>query len=103
MTISLQDSTLINTSKIILLKFDQIIEWDTFIDQTDNWLSTLPDITKLERVYGMDRHELRLSFEHVYFNLNFEHYSDSCWIEPAEPNAAGMLQDLNQYLQLSML
>jgi len=34
-----------------------------------------------ESILGADRVNVRFSYEHEYFVLNFEYYSQSCWIE----------------------
>jgi len=34
-----------------------------------------------ESIIGADRINVRFSYKHGYFVLNFEYYSQSCWIE----------------------
>ncbi|MEJ6475813.1 DUF3630 family protein [Pseudoalteromonas piscicida] len=55
-------------------------------------------IQLLEFSAGADRHQWRFSFEQCYFNLNFEHYSDSIWIAPDGVDALDLLPSLHKTL-----
>ncbi|MCO7248895.1 DUF3630 family protein [Pseudoalteromonas sp. Ps84H-4] len=47
---------------------------------------------------GADRHQLRFHFTDHSFNLNFEHYSESIWINAEGVEATEILGELYQYL-----
>ncbi|MBD57409.1 DUF3630 family protein [uncultured Pseudoalteromonas sp.] len=47
---------------------------------------------------GADRYQLRFHFTDHSFNLNFEHYSESIWINAEGVEATEILRELYQYL-----
>jgi len=51
-----------------------------------------------ERIIGADRINVRFSYKYRYFVLNFEYYSQSCWIEaedgPSEAFIAKIAQNI---------
>ncbi|GEK09799.1 DUF3630 family protein [Pseudoalteromonas sp. J010] len=47
---------------------------------------------------GADRHLWRFTFNDSYFNLNFEHYSNSVWIAPDGVDALDLLPSLHKNL-----
>lgn len=51
---------------------------------------------------GADRHQLRFHFTDHSFNLNFEHYSESVWINAEGVEAASVLPKLHQYLAMQL-
>ena len=51
---------------------------------------------------GADRHRVRFHFTDHSFNLNFEHYSESIWINAEGVEAAALLADLYQYLVMQL-
>lgn len=44
-------------------------------------LSHLEDASLLESTLGADRHNYRILWSNVYLIINFDCYSQSCWIE----------------------
>ncbi|GKW54015.1 DUF3630 family protein [Pseudoalteromonas sp. D15MCD-2] len=57
-----------------------------------------PAITTADFDAGADRHQLRFHFTDHSFNLNFEHYSESIWINAEGIEASAALPQLHQYL-----
>ncbi len=54
----------------------------------------LPDVNVIEKQLGADRETYRLNIEGNYLTLNFDYYSQSCWIEPESEG-----DDFMQYAQ----
>jgi hypothetical protein len=48
-----------------------------------------------EKIIGADRENIRFSWNDCYFVLNFEYYSQSCWIEGQNNNSLQPLMDLH--------
>ncbi|WP_404343026.1 DUF3630 family protein [Pseudoalteromonas mariniglutinosa] len=57
-----------------------------------------PAITIADFASGADRHQLRFHFTDHTFNLNFEHYSESIWINAEGVEAKQLLSKLTDYL-----
>lgn len=56
------------------------------------------EITINEYSAGADRHQLRFTYQQQTFNLNFEHYSQSIWINGEGHDAEYLLAALTFYL-----
>jgi hypothetical protein len=56
------------------------------------------DITISEYFAGADRHQLRFTYQQQTFSLNFEHYSESTWINGEGIDAEYLLAALTYYL-----
>ena len=65
--------------------------WSTLFLQAD-------DITINEYCTGADRHQVRFSYAQHAFNLNYEHYSQSIWINGEGVDAEHLLAALAFYL-----
>ncbi|GEB70694.1 hypothetical protein PC2016_2697 [Pseudoalteromonas carrageenovora] len=65
--------------------------WSTLFLHSD-------EITINEYSGGADRHQLRFSYQQHTFNLNFEHYSESIWINGEGLEAEHLLAALAFYL-----
>ena len=48
-----------------------------------------------EKIIGADRENIRFSWNDCYFVLNFEYYSQSCWIEGQDSVNSQQLTDLH--------
>lgn len=48
-----------------------------------------------EKIIGADRENIRFSWNDCYFVLNFEYYSQSCWIEGQDSENIQQLMDLH--------
>ncbi|PKI17784.1 DUF3630 family protein [Colwellia sp. 12G3] len=48
-----------------------------------------------EKIIGADRENIRFSWENCYFVLNFEYYSQSCWIEGQDSTSTKQLTTLH--------
>ena len=44
-------------------------------------LSPIMPVTIQEKIIGADRENIRFSWQNYYFVLNFDCYSQSCWLE----------------------
>ncbi|KPH56862.1 hypothetical protein AMS58_19525 [Pseudoalteromonas porphyrae] len=51
---------------------------------------------------GADRHQMRFNYEQQGFNLNFEHYSNSVWINGEGQEANHLLAALTHYFLTQM-
>ena len=56
------------------------------------------EITINEYSTGADRHQIRFTYQLQTFNLNFEHYSESTWINGEGFDAEHLLAALTFYL-----
>jgi len=65
--------------------------WSTLFLHSD-------DITLNEYSSGADRHQIRFSYDQQTFNLNYEHYSQSIWINAEGIDAEHLLAALAYYL-----
>lgn len=59
-------------------------------------------ISILETSEGADRHQIRFCWKSFNFNLNFEHYSESLWINAEGIEAETQLEQLQKILQSSL-
>jgi hypothetical protein len=67
-----------------------IIIWESYWYQDDIeelmsiFFNNLDDVSITENIKGADRSNIRFNYKTGYFVLNFESYSQSCWIEPED-------------------
>ena len=57
----------------------------------------LPDVKKVESLQGADRETFRLRWQNYYLLLNFDFYSQSCWLEME------LIQEQNVLVELQRL
>lgn len=65
------------------------------------WATLFLHATEIRIIHfdaGADRHKMRFSYQQHHFNLNFEHYSQSVWIDGEGPDADNLLAALTFYL-----
>lgn len=62
----------------------------------------MPELKIAEFEAGADRHQLRFSYMQQNFNLNFEHYSNSVWINGEGAEAEHLLAALTHYFITNM-
>ena len=55
-------------------------DWAEFEGFVTQFLQDL-DATLVEQDYGMDRHQVRYRVGNAQYVLQFEHYTDSIWVE----------------------
>lgn len=55
----------------------------------------LNGVNVIEKQLGADRETYRLLIENNYLTLNFDYYSQSCWLEPESEQ-----DEIAEYLQL---
>ncbi|TKB45578.1 DUF3630 family protein [Thalassotalea mangrovi] len=85
---------------IILIRFNQ--EWQ--LDDIEHLIVLVMDkiagAQVLEHVIGADREYLRFTCNGLYFLLQFESYSNSCWIEAedefSQPGISALYRQLYQ-------
>ncbi|CAM2934707.1 DUF3630 family protein [Pseudoalteromonas distincta] len=65
--------------------------WSTLFLHSD-------DVTLNEYSAGADRHQVRFTYNQQTFNLNYEHYSQSIWINGEGVEAEHLLAALAFYL-----
>ncbi|MEH6732058.1 MAG: DUF3630 family protein [Pseudoalteromonas distincta] len=65
--------------------------WSTLFLHSD-------EVTLNEYSAGADRHQVRFTYNHQTFNLNYEHYSQSIWINAEGHEAEHLLAALAFYL-----
>jgi hypothetical protein len=65
--------------------------WSTLFLHSD-------DVTLNEYSAGADRHQVRFTYNQQTFNLNYEHYSQSIWINGEGADAEHLLAALAYYL-----
>ena len=57
--------------------------------------SLLPQVNIVETISGADRENIRLSWQGIYhFCLNFDYYSQSCWLEGEDEVSSEKLEIL---------
>ncbi|WP_246129131.1 DUF3630 family protein [Colwellia demingiae] len=52
-------------------------------------------VTIQEKIIGADRENIRFRWENNYFVLNFDYYSQSCWIEGQDSSSTEQLPTLH--------
>ncbi|WP_077339755.1 DUF3630 family protein [Pseudocolwellia agarivorans] len=62
-------------------------------------LSLLKDHYLIETTQGADREYTRFKWQDDYFILNFECYSESCWIENETKTNTPLLNLIKQYIE----
>lgn len=91
-------NTILENNNLLLISFMQ--EWD----QDDIKLLSqcifrhLPDHKLKEHIQGADREHFRFTFNEEYLVLQFESYSESCWIEPEDQLKSLQLPKINSLL-----
>ena len=62
-------------------------------------LSPIMPVTMQEKIIGADRENIRFSWQKHYFVLNFDCYSQSCWLEGQGSKSTESLANLNAALE----
>lgn len=57
--------------------------------------SPIMPVTIQEKTIGADRENIRFSWADSYFVLNFDYYSQSCWIEGQDDTSTRKLSNLH--------
>ncbi|WP_181901784.1 DUF3630 family protein [Thalassotalea euphylliae] len=78
------------------IRFDGEFDEEDFDIATEVVLSQLTQVSILEKIPGADRHNVRfraqVAEDFGYFVLNFEVYSQSCWLEPESIDEQPLLE-----------
>ena len=86
----------------LIIQSDTTPDWDEFEQWGKNLLSQLDNYQFNQLDTGADRHKLTFTFELNRFSLNYETYTDGCWIEIDEPNAKEGLEQLKVQLKVRL-
>tara|TARA_Y100000310_G_C19944571_1_gene474083 strand:- start:144 stop:389 length:246 start_codon:yes stop_codon:yes gene_type:complete len=70
----------VKANGVIYLQVSPFPDWSEFESFCQFFLSK-EDAVLVEADYGMDRHQVRYRIGSNQFVLQFEHYTDSIWIE----------------------
>ena len=62
-------------------------------------LSPIMPVTMQEKIIGADRENIRFSWQEHYFVLNFDYYSQSCWLEGRGSKSTESLANLYAELE----
>lgn len=65
----------------LMIVFKQIWNQENISDLTYIFFKYLNDAIKQDCAVGADRESIRFTWQQEHFILNFECYSQSCWIE----------------------
>ena len=82
------------TDNIIDVRFSESWYQEDIAALSTLIFSLLPDVIVIEKQLGADRETYRLNIENNYVVLNFDYYSQSCWLEPESER-----DNLQQYSQ----
>ena len=98
MMLSKNTPTFQQVDNVITISFQQL--WDQ--DDIAELKSTIfegQDIRLIEHILGADRENFRLEWQHHIFCLNFDCYTQSCWIEAEQEIAQNLLPALLNLLK----
>jgi hypothetical protein len=84
----------------ILLKFDIFIDQEELPEIANGLWQQFSALNKLEHNLGADRESYRFEWQGTQFDLNFESYSQSIWIEPLVAEHASETKALFNYLTI---
>lgn len=89
--------------RLLLITFDHEWDQDDIAQLSDIVLQQLnheaaQDLHVIEHVKGADREYFRIRFQQDYLILQFESYSNSCWIEPEDQLEIQTLNVIHQRL-----
>ncbi len=64
-------------------------------------LVKLPKHIIKEVTFGADRENIRFQWQHAEFMMNFDYYSQSCWINAQDENSLTNIEPLYNFLTKS--
>lgn len=76
------------------------IDFDNFAEYAQSLLKNI-DCTLVEKNWGADRHQWLLDFEGCRLWLNYEFYTDSCWLHVEKSEDLPVLTFIFQLLSIS--
>lgn len=85
--------------KILLLSFDRYWDQDDIKQLKNHIITSLKTAEIIEVITGADRENTRFIWNKLNFMLNFECYSQSCWIEAEPPVKLDLLLTLQRALK----
>ena len=84
------------------IRFDSEFDEEDFITLSQLVLAKFDSARILENIPGADRHNVRFSLQlagqNSYFVLNFEVYSQSCWLAAESDSELSALSELHRML-----
>ncbi|WP_286263520.1 DUF3630 family protein [Thalassotalea atypica] len=83
---------------IIELRADVDFEQEDIKPMAHYLLSKIADSRLIEIVEGVDRAYFRADIQNQSFTINFEVYSQSCWLEPESPKEQAVLHHITSFL-----
>jgi len=92
---TLQLSHITANENHIDIRFSTIWYQEDIPQLTELLFTRLPDVNIIEKQLGADRETYRLTIENNYLVLNFDCYSQSCWLEP-ESESDNLMQYMSR-------
>ena len=86
-------------NNVIDLRFNDYWYQEDIEELYNNIKNILKDVSLLESTLGADRHNYRLLRNETYLILNFDCYSQSCWIEVETEKEVNHLDNVSLILQ----
>ena len=83
---------------VILFSFNNEWQQEDIKQLSKLIIAQLLGVSTIEHVQGADREMVRIWWQQGYFVLNFEYYSQSCWLEAEDENSREKLGFLYQQL-----
>ncbi|MFT5756009.1 MAG: hypothetical protein ACI9LM_000721 [Alteromonadaceae bacterium] len=83
-----------------------MIVWEAYWYQEDvdelmtKVFQALGEVNIIENMQGADRTNIRFNYKTRHFSLNFECYSQSCWVEPEDELSAVLNTEIAQSIML---
>lgn len=84
---------------VIDLRFHEYWYQEEIENLYNSILSHLEDVSLLESTLGADRHNYRILWNNLYLIINFDCYSQSCWIEAETEEEQKYLHELASILK----
>ena len=83
---------------VITISFQQLWDQDDIVKLKSIILAGR-DVRQVEHILGADRENFRLEWQQHIFCLNFDCYTQSCWIEAEQEIAQNLLPALLTFLR----
>ncbi|WOH36133.1 DUF3630 family protein [Thalassotalea fonticola] len=88
----------LDNNNLLLISFTRGWDQDDINLLSQCIFKHLPEHQIKEHIQGADREYFRFTFNDEYLVLQFESYSESCWIEPEDQLNSQQLQKINSLL-----
>ncbi|WNC72614.1 DUF3630 family protein [Thalassotalea psychrophila] len=94
-------TAILDNNNLLLISFMQKWDQDDINLLSQCVFKLLPDFQLKEYIQGADREYFRFTFNGEYLVLQFESYSESCWIEPEDQIDSRALTLIHKLLGMS--